>query len=161
MPVFARRRFVALTLAASLAACAGQQDVRPGSRLIVLRHADRAAENLSDEGRARAQGLVPTLAAYPIDAIYAPDIARNLDTARPLATARELEVQVISTTGVAARLAAAHPGGTAVWIGNKDNLRRIWQELGAPGAPPLEYGEIAIVETTDGPPRIQRLYSGL
>lgn len=155
-----RRRLLALAALAPLAACAGGDPVRPGTTLIVLRHADRSGLDLDSTGRARARALVAALEGYEIDAIYAPDIRRNMDTARPLAEARGLTIRNIPPTGIAAQLTAAHPGGTVVWIGNRDNLRALWAELGADGPPPVEYGDLFIVETTAGAPRITRRRHG-
>ena len=38
-----------------------------------------------------------------------------------------------------------HPGQTVVWVGNKDNLAALWEEIGAFGAPPILYGELFLV----------------
>jgi len=137
-----------LFLLASLAACAptGHVPIPKGTRLIILRHADRDGDDLSAKGRARAEALVAALADEPVDAIYSPGIQRNLDTAAPLAKARGLEIQRIPAENPAAKLMAAGAGKTIVWVGNKGNLQSIWDALSAPEPPPLEYGDLFIVE---------------
>ncbi len=140
-----RRLFVL----SGLAACAPagiRVAIPPGTRLIILRHADRTGEDLNAKGIARAEALATALADVPIDAIYAPGIKRNLDPAAPLARARGLEIQRIPAESPAARLMAEGAGKTIVWIGNKGNLQSIWDALAAPEPPPLEYGDLYIVE---------------
>ena len=108
-------------------------------------------------GRARAQALVAALEGTAIDAIFAPDIQRNLDTAAPLAQARGIEVQTLPALDPAPDLMARGAGQTIVWVGNKDNLQSIWDRLALPGPPPLEYGDLFIVEKAPiGPARVLR-----
>lgn len=143
-----RRQFLILTTA-SLAACAApgtRVAIPPGTKLIILRHADRYDEDLNDTGKARAQALVAALDGIAIDAIFSPGIKRNLDTAAPLARARGLTVQRIPAENPAAKLMAAGAGKTIVWVGNKGNLASIWDALAAPEPPPLDYGDLYIVE---------------
>ena len=135
-----RRVLLGLMGAAILGGCASSDDVSipPGTKLIILRHADRTDENLNAKGKARAEALVAALAGEHIDAIYSPGIQRNLDTAAPLAKARGLEINRIPAENPAAQLMALGAGKTIVWIGNKGNLNSIWDALNAPNPPPLE-----------------------
>ncbi|MCV3271475.1 histidine phosphatase family protein [Roseobacter sinensis] len=152
-----RRRHAVLGLLA-VAACA-PAGIPPGAKttVILVRHADRAGEILNAQGKARAANLSEALVDYEIDAIYSPDILRNLQTAEPLSQARGLPVSVIAKERAGAQMSRAHPNGTVIWIGNKGNLRTIWEELGAPGAAPQEYGEIGIVTLgPTGPPEVAR-----
>ena len=143
-----RRQLILLSCATYLAGCASPDTVRvpPDTTLIILRHADRTDENLNAKGRARAEALVTALDGVPIDAIYSPGIQRNLDTAAPLATARGLTINRIPAENPAAQLMALGAGKTIVWVGNKGNLRSIWEALDAPDPPPLEYGDLYFVE---------------
>ncbi len=163
-----RRAFLILILGLGLAACTPARDLSmpADTTFIVLRHADRTGEDLSDKGRARADALVEALQGTPIDAIYSPGIQRNLDTAAPLASARGLEVEpsapLASARGLeverfsaeraATNLVSLGAGRTVVWVGNKGNLNAIWDELSLPGPPPLEYGDLFFV-TRDGTAR--------
>lgn len=137
---------VGLGLIAALAACTPPV-IDPSARttVILVRHADRVGDVLSIKGRARAANLPQALENYRLDAIYSPDIARNLETADPLSQALNLPVTIIPKEGAAAVMSRAHPQGTVVWIGNKGNLRTIWASLNAPGAAPQDYGEIGVV----------------
>jgi len=113
--------------------------------LIVLRHAERDGEDLNAEGIARAEALVEALDGVEIDGIYSPEAQRNIDTATPLAESKGLEIQIIPAIYVARTLFSRQPGGTLVWVGNKDNLEALWEEIGAGGMPPINYGDMFIV----------------
>ncbi|WP_049645595.1 histidine phosphatase family protein [Candidatus Rhodobacter oscarellae] len=148
-----------LGLLTLLAACAapGQVSVPPETTLIILRHADRVGEDLTEQGIARAEALVAALEGVPIDAIYAPGIKRNLETAVPLARARGLTVQRIPAENPAAQLMASGAGKTIVWIGNKGNLQSIWDAISAPEPPPLNYGDLFFVTRARvGSPLVER-----
>jgi len=146
-----RRHFLAsLATTPLLAACAGGltragSEPDMGGTLIVVRHAERTGENLNADGIARAADLPRALAGVEIDGIYAPDRQRNIDTATPLAQAKGLEVEVIPAVDIARTVFKRQPGGTLVWVGNKDNLAALWEEIGAAGEPPILYGEMFIV----------------
>lgn len=143
-----RRVFLSLAGATALAGCATgarSATLAPGTTLIILRHADRVNEDLTDVGRQRAAALVTALEGTHIDAIYAPGIKRNLDTARPLAEARGLPVESVGASSPVPALFTKGAGRTVVWVGNKGNLADIWEALGAPGAPPVEYGDLFFV----------------
>jgi len=114
-----------------LTACTASDQVKlpAGTRLILLRHAERAGLDLNKVGRARAELLVRALADVHIDAIYSPRLQRNLDTVAPLAAARGLTVHHLPTDNPAARLMADGAGKTIVWVGNKGNIASIWQAL--------------------------------
>ncbi|MEO9898060.1 MAG: histidine phosphatase family protein [Paracoccaceae bacterium] len=118
--------------------------------VILLRHADRAAEVLNSKGIARANALPSALASYDIDAIYSPDLKRNLQTAAPLSKATGIPVTTLADEFAAARMPRNFPTGTVVWVGNKGNLKSIWDSYRATGVAPLEYGDIGIIELHKG-----------
>lgn len=143
------RRHLLAGIAATSALAACGMPAGDGGRLIVLRHTERTGENLNAEGIARARALPAALSDIrPIDAIFAPDRQRNIDTAAPLARARGQEVEIIPAVNIAATMLRRHPGGTVAWVGNKDNLAALWEEIGAHGEPPIHYGEVFIVAMT-------------
>lgn len=140
-----------------------QPTLKKDITLIALRHADRDAgnEELNATGRQRANALPAALRDYPIDAIYAPGFQRNLDTAAPLADARNMTVQRIPADSIAAQLANSQDHSSIVWIGNKENLQKLWNDTGAPGLPPLNYGEIFVVQFySDKPAWVSQLQFG-
>lgn len=142
-----RRDFLALSGAGVLMACTrpGVLGLAPNTTLIIVRHGDRTGEDLNAIGRARARALVGALDGVHVDAIYSPSVQRNLDTAQPLATDRNLPINRLPANGMATRLINESAGKTVVWVGNKGNLREIWDALGAGGEPPLNYGDLFIV----------------
>ena len=84
-----------------LSGCANNLIVKSPSgtttTLILLRHAERPTlgKELTDKGRARAAALPTALQGIHVDAIYSPNLSRNLDTVAPLARRRGLFVEVI------------------------------------------------------------------
>lgn len=156
------RRSALILGLSGLAACAPVarvmgQSLAPNSRVIIYRHADRDGDDLSAAGHARSTAFAGALDGIPIDAIYSPGIQRNLDTAAPLLTARNLPVSRISGDQIARRLSRLSAGRSIVWVGNRGNLNAIWDRFGFEGPPPLEYGDLFIVETdAAGTVRIDR-----
>lgn len=159
-----RRVFLGAATAALLTGCAvapGAPRLAPGSTLIVVRHADRAGDDLSDTGRARARALVAALEDFDIAAIYAPDIKRNFDTAAPLARARRLRVRTPLSANLSRHLVQKSAGKTVIWIGNKGNIRTIWDDLALPEPAPLTYGDLAIIRAdADGAVSVEMRFFG-
>ena len=163
MLALARRILILATIAALLplgAHAKGQVTVAGGVNLIVFRHADRSGPELNAAGIARAAALPAALGGQHIDAIYSPEIDRNIDTVLPLATSLGLEIQTISTFNMPDVLAGLPAGRTVVWVGNKDNLKRLWARISAPGEPPLNYGDLFIVTFDGGSPQVDRQHFG-
>ncbi len=154
-----RRNFLAFGMAVVVVGCAPRTGrLAAGTRLILIRHADRAGDFLNSDGLARAQAMVGALEGTEIDFIYSPDIARNLETARPLSQARALPVTIIPSEFLLDRLATQAAGRTAIWIGNKGNLISTFEALGAAGPPPVNYGDMVILEPAPlGGISVQRL----
>jgi phosphohistidine phosphatase SixA len=162
-----------VTVAVSLSGCALYGDVKsaPGTTttLVLLRHAERLmfGTELTDEGRARAAALPAALKGTRIDAIYSPDLTRNLDTVAPLAKQLGLQVRVIETSWLtliryADQLVGDNPGKTVLWVGNTDNLKNIYEDVGGEGPPPIKYGNLYFVRIPDrGPPVVTRSRYGL
>lgn len=145
------------TLAVVLAGCQSNYELSEtrkygrdfSATLIVVRHGDRdnsLVDELNATGRERAGALVGALEGVQVDAIYIPDKKRNRDTAAPLAAERGLQPIVIETTNLADGLLARNNGKSVLWIGNKDNLTELWTELRAENPPPLEYGDLHILQ---------------
>ena len=51
---------------------------------------------------------------------------------------------------LAAALAEAAAGQSAIWIGNVGNLTQLWDAYRLPGPAPIEYGPIALLTAGDG-----------
>ena len=165
--MFRVRNLVFVAMAgAFLSGCITVGDIRSAqgtsTTLIMLRHAERpiTGTELTDKGRARAAALPAALKGTRIDVIYSPDLSRNLDTVAPLAKERGLKVKVLKigwTAGVASRIIPPNPGKTVLWVGNHDNLTEIYEDIGAEGKPPLDYGDLFILQIPDkGPVHVTR-----
>ena len=155
------RRFFLLGTVALVPACGmmpGQNlALAPNSTLIVTRHADRNGEDLNARGRERARALVEAVKDFDIDLIFSPGIKRNLDTAAPIAVARGLAVNRLPQEAPTTGLVQSGAGKTLIWIGNKGNIAKIWEDLGLSDPMPIEYGDLHIVRAdAQGPVTIER-----
>lgn len=160
--MFRRRNILSFILLSTLSACAilAAVPIPEGTKIIMLRHADRDDVQLNEKGLARAQALVQALEGIEIDAIYVPNISRNLDTALPLASERGLEIQQVFRFDAAdafLEVVRESAGKTIVWVGNKDNIAPIWAALGLDRPSPLEYGDLFVIESAgSGMPNVAR-----
>lgn len=156
----AMRRVVSGVLVLSLlvlAACAAPIQSPPGTTttVVLIRHAERFGDALTEAGRARAAALPAAVADLDIAAIYSPELVRNRQTVASLAAERGLDVTVIEPSRVGERLVREHPGRTVLWVGNTTNLGSIFRELGGEGPPPNTYGDLYILRVHDaGPPEV-------
>jgi hypothetical protein len=144
---------VEIALVAVIGGCASAVYSPPGTTttVILLRHAERTplTAELTERGRARAAALPAAVADLRIDAIYSPNLKRNLDTAAPLARAHNLKIRIIEETGIAARMVGENPAKTVVWVGNSDNLDKVYEDLRGDGMPPVGYGDLFILKVPD------------
>jgi hypothetical protein len=131
-----------------------------GTSIIMIRHAERTeiTKTLTVEGHVRAQDLVKAVADMNISAIYSPDLERNLDTVKPLAQHLGIEVTVTPTEStplvnqIVDEMLDKHAGKTVLWVGNMDNLRKMYWRLGGDGEGPIEYGDLFIMKITENAP---------
>ena len=146
---------ITVSLIIVAAGCGTVTHSEPGTTttIILTRHSDRdpLAEDLNDKGRLRAEALVEAVGDMNISAIYSPDMKRNLETAKPLAKHLGIKVQVLgpSKNEVTTAILTRNPGEVVIWIGNSHNLKDIYSLLGGEGAPPINYGDLYIVEVKD------------
>lgn len=145
---------LALFAAAALAAAQGTENgAEPPAMVILVRHAERAAEPhedppLTDAGRERARALVKALADAGVTAIVTSDRRRTRETAEPIARELGLRPTAIGRpeSGLEGHVLAVasevrrHPGGVVLVVGHTDTLPSIVRALGGP----------AIGEVTDG-----------
>lgn len=148
--------FVVLTLLVAGCASGPQLASDVTTTVIMVRHTERTqiTKELTEAGRERAAALPAVLEDLPVAAIYSPDLKRNIGTAMPLSNQRGVDITLIedgeSWEAVAGRLASEHPGKAVLWVGNRGNLIKLYALLGGKGEPPLEYGEIVILQITAG-----------
>ena len=123
--------------------------------VIMVRHAERTSFGfeLTERGYENAQALVGAIGGMKIDAIYSPDLVRNLDTVRPLADHLGIKIKTVSDEpiedDIVFTFVQEHAGQTVLWVGNTTNLPGIYNLLGGKGEPPVKYGDLFIVSVTD------------
>ena len=128
--------------------------------IIMVRHAERTeiTKVLTGKGHARAQDLVKAVADMNISAIYSPDLERNLDTVKPLAQHLGIDITVTPAKStplvnqIVDEMLDRHAGETILWVGNVDNLRKMYWRLGGNGEGPSEYGDLFIMKITANAP---------
>ncbi len=143
-----RRQFVnALLCTAALALGVGPRPLlaqAPATTVIVVRHAEKAAQPAADPpltaaGRARAQALAAALQSAEVTAVVTTQFARTKATAAPTADEFHLTAVVVPATSPVsdhARAVAAavmqHAGGTVLVVGHSNTVAAIVAALGAP-----------------------------
>lgn len=147
--ILLRRALWTLCLPVVMAGCESRPSDIEG-RLVVTRHADRTFSMLNDRGVARADQLPAALRDVPIDAIYATPRQRNIDTATPIAQDRNLPIHTLDALGAGKEIFSKNPGKTVLWVGNQENLGLLWDELDIPGKPPVQFGEVYVVDLPKG-----------
>lgn len=135
-----------LTLLAAAPALAQTATVAaPTTTVVLVRHAEKAAEPESDPpltpaGEARAHALLEALDDAHVDAVYSTQYARTRTTAEPLARAAGVDVTIVPAGGgappyvaaVAERARTEYPGGVVVIVGHSNTLGRTIAALGGP-----------------------------
>ena len=151
----------------------------PGTKttIILLRHAggesdSSSADNqLTSQGRRRAQHLPEVIGDMGVSAIYCTNLQRNRDTAQPLADYLGLQLNIVAlprlldnkklSRDLLDEFLTKYAGGVVVWVGNSRNLREMYKLLDGTGSPPTEYGDVFIVTVPDiAPPRIKKMKYG-
>lgn len=132
-----------LALLCVLGAAAHAQDAP--TVVIVVRHAEKAADGgddpgLSEAGLKRAQELVELAEEAGVNAVYTTQFKRSQDTAKPLAARLSVPVTPVeinreNAAGYPAKLAkdvlAKHAGQTVLVIGHSNTVPAIVEAFGA------------------------------
>jgi broad specificity phosphatase PhoE len=135
------------TLALLVAACAGLPSPASHPAFVVLRHAEKLDDGtrdpgLSAEGRARAGVVAGRLRHVPLEGAWASQYLRTLQTAEPAVRARAVPVVRYdageSPQSLAARLRAAHTGGTVLVVGHSNTVPGLVAALCACEVAPLD-----------------------
>lgn len=154
-----------------LAALPGLAGAQSDRLVVLVRHAEKAAEPAADPpltsaGEARAARLAAVLAQVGLDKAIATPYHRTRNTALPAARAHGIEVEEIAVAGglaahieaVAAAVRAAAPGSSVLVVGHSNTIPRIVTALGGPALPDLcdpEYAHLFVLTVPDsGPARL-------
>jgi broad specificity phosphatase PhoE len=126
----------------------------PATTIILVRHAEKAAEPaldppLTPQGEARAKELARVLAKAGLSGVYATKLQRTQLTLRPIADALKLPVTILDAADPDAtvkRLLEDHPGKTVLYAGHSDSLPAIIEKLcGAKIEGPGEYDNLYVI----------------
>ena len=147
------------------------------SLVLLVRHAEKAAEPASDPpltaaGVARAQALATALRDAGVTAVITTQLRRTRETAQPLAVARGLtpEIVPISRATIPGHVEAAvtairrHPGGVVLVVGHNNSVPAIIAALGGPRLPDIcesTYGDLFILQLSGGGARLVQARYGL
>jgi len=152
---FRRAVAAAALLLIATAACVAAQ-----TTVILVRHAEKAAEPadnppLTPEGQARAQRLAEYLRDAGVDAIYSTPYARTTETAKPLAdrigvpiTPAPLQGGIAASARELATRLRNHRNQTVLVVGHSNTIGPVIEALGAPKISPIadeDYENLFIV----------------
>ncbi|MGQ3054541.1 MAG: histidine phosphatase family protein, partial [Roseateles sp.] len=110
-------------------------------RVVLVRHAARAAEaagdpGLTPAGAQRAEALVQALAGLRVNAILTTQYRRTRDTAAPLSQASGVQPQVVDARGAAHVQAVADAvraqAGVVLVVGHSNTVTAVLAALGGP-----------------------------
>jgi broad specificity phosphatase PhoE len=144
---------VVLLLVVSLVGCAdwspGQPPAETATTLLIVRHAEKAAEPaddppLTDAGRRRADALAHLAASSGVSAAYATQYLRTQQTVKPLATQLGLTVRqrdADDVDGLVQQIFAENQGQTVVVAGHSGTVPLLVEKLTGSAAPPIEETE--------------------
>ena len=161
------RRF-ALTLLLLLASARIAVAQATTTTVILVRHAEKAAEPANDPGltpagEQRARDLAQVARDAGVTAVITTQFARTRATAEPLAKALGITPEVVDARGSAhaqdvANLVRKHAGQVVIVVGHSNTIPAIVAALGAPQPPPIcdpEYDNLYIVTIpATGTPRV-------
>jgi broad specificity phosphatase PhoE len=167
------KRITLLVVAAALFATSLLAAPHPVTTVILVRHAEKAADEgdppLSAAGMERAKELARVLAGVKFDAIYATQYIRTKDTAAPTAAALGI-TPVIRNTGptyavdLAKHIRANHVGQTVLVVGHSNTTVDVMKALGATDVAPIpesQYDNLFVLTDADGAaPRVVALRFG-
>lgn len=125
----------------------GATAVRAQTTVIIVRHAEKAAQPASDpplteEGQARARALYDAVKDAGVGAIITTQFARTVQTAAPTASSLHITPRVVQASGAdhVARVAAAVKalsGETVLVVGHSNTVPSIIAALGAKEPPAI------------------------
>ena len=169
--------FSRLALLAAFAVLSAVPAAAQPATVILVRHAEKAAEPgsdpaLSDAGRARAHALAEVLADARVAAVITTQFQRTRATAAPLADSAGITATVVAATSdgrahvkAVADAVRARPAGEVVLVvGHSNTIPAIIGALGGPRMPELcesEYDKLFVLELDAAPaPRLIRARFG-
>ena len=125
----------------------------PVTQIFILRHADKAGEDLSDAGQTRARELKRVLGETHIDSIFSTNTPRTIHTAQILADAQGLPVVLYDSEDVVInRVIKNCRGKKVVIIGHSNTVSKLIQKCGCtppfsinPNIPETQFDNLFLV----------------
>lgn len=170
------RRPVLVLLPLLLLVAAVRQQPATSTTIVLVRHAEKAAEGgsdpvLSPQGVERSRALALALRDAGVSAIVTTELKRTQLTAAPLAADRHLTPEIVRAGGAVPAHARAvaqavrrHAGQVVLVVGHSNTIPAIIGALGGPKLPDLcdsEYGSVFIMTLpTAGEARLIRARYG-
>jgi len=162
------RRIFPIVMLLALALAAPAALAQTATTVIVVRHAEKAAEPKDDPpltaaGQARAAALLDVARDAGVSAVITTQFARTRDTARPVVDELKLSPEVVDARSAthAQDVAGAvrkHPGTTVLVVGHSNTVGKIIEALGAKAPPAIcdqDYDDLFIVTIpSSGEPRL-------
>lgn len=165
----------ALLTACALTATLAASAAAAPDLVVLVRHAERAAEpagdpGLTPAGQQRAEALAQALAGLRVNAIVTTPLRRSRDTAAPLARALGLQPQVVEARrgdaaghvqAVAEVVGAAR--GVVLVVGHSNTVTAVLAALGGPALPELcetSFQHAFVLHPASEPPRWARFSYG-
>lgn len=159
-------RLAAVGLALLLGCGSARSQTQPAT-VILVRHAERAAEPQDDppisaEGQLRVRALLAVLRDAGVDVIYSTPRRRNLETAQPLADSfHAAVVQVPIEAGkidayardIVARVRKDGGGRVSVVVGHSNTLGPVIKAFGGPNIEEIadeRYDDLFVLVVQDG-----------
>jgi broad specificity phosphatase PhoE len=171
----ASRALAGVALAGLVSAAPFRAQVRGPTTVILVRHAEKAAEPADDPpltgaGEARARALVDATRDAGVQAIITTQFVRTKATAQPVSAALGLSPEVVDARGpkhaqdVAEAILVHHAGETVLVVGHSNSVPAIIAALGANRPPPIcdsQYDNLFIVTVPEtGQARVIRAKYG-
>lgn len=131
-------RILPILLLVLLAGCRSLPDPDEGATFVLVRHAEKAADDprdptLTPAGERRAERVAFALRWRPVVAVYATPLRRAQATAAPVARVHGVPVTAYDAAtppaDLARRLRASHAAGTVVVVGHSNTVPAIAQAL--------------------------------
>jgi broad specificity phosphatase PhoE len=115
---------------------------------MVIRHAERANDALTEEGEKRAETLARLLRNQRVDAIFSTNLTRTIETVNNTAERHGLTIQFYnSPQEVAGLIKSEYKGKIVLVVGHSPTVPQIIEALGVSSAPPVnnEFNNLFIV----------------
>ena len=147
------RNAIALLIMLSCTTISAIGQVKSVTKIFILRHADKAGEDLSPAGQVRAKELKRVLGEAKIDSIFSTDVPRTKHTAEVLARSLGLPVIIYNAeAAVIKRILKTCPGKRVLIVGHSNTVSSLIAKCGCtppasitPNIPDAQFDNLFLV----------------